>query len=60
MMSHAAVVARELGIPCVMNTGTGTTTLRTGDRVRVDGTAGTIEIISRDLPSPVTDERILQ
>ncbi len=57
MMSHAAVVARELGIPCVMNTGTGTTTLRTGDRIRVDGTAGTIEIISRDLQPSPTNER---
>ncbi|NGX10141.1 PEP-utilizing enzyme [Mycobacteroides franklinii] len=57
MMSHAAVVARELGIPCVMNTGTGTTTLRTGDRIRVDGTAGTIEIIGRDLQPSPTNER---
>lgn len=47
LMSHAAVVARELDIPCVMNTGTGTQTLRTGDTIRVDGAAGTIEIIHR-------------
>jgi pyruvate,water dikinase len=44
-ISHAAVVARELGIPCVVNTRTGTTDIRTGDRVRVDGAAGTIEIV---------------
>jgi pyruvate,water dikinase len=44
-LSHAAVVARELGIPCVVNTVSGTTTIRTGDRVRVDGTAGTVEIL---------------
>lgn len=47
LMSHAAVVARELGIPCVMNTGHGTTALRDGDVVRVDGRAGTVEVLSR-------------
>jgi pyruvate,water dikinase len=46
-LSHAAVVARELGIPCVVNTGTGTTSLCTGDRVRVDGTAGTVTVLER-------------
>jgi pyruvate,water dikinase len=45
VMSHAAVVARDLGIPCVVNTGEGSRTLRTGDQVRVDGTAGTVEIL---------------
>jgi phosphohistidine swiveling domain-containing protein len=45
-ISHAAVVARELGLPCVVNTRTGTQQLRTGDRVRVDGGAGTIEVLS--------------
>jgi pyruvate,water dikinase len=56
MMSHAAVVARELDIPCVMNTGTGTSAVRTGDIVRVDGAAGTIEIISREAQLPTTDQ----
>ncbi|MCV7102787.1 PEP/pyruvate-binding domain-containing protein [Mycobacterium palustre] len=46
-LSHAAVVARELGIPCVVNTGTGTRKLRTGDRVRVDGASGTVEVLER-------------
>jgi pyruvate, water dikinase len=47
LMSHAAVVARELGIPCVMNTGCGTTALRTGDLVSVDGGTGAVEILER-------------
>jgi pyruvate, water dikinase len=47
MMSHAAVVARELGIPCVMNTGCGTTALETGDLISVDGGTGTVEILER-------------
>jgi pyruvate,water dikinase len=46
-LSHAAVVARELEIPCVVNTHTGTRQLRTGDRVRVDGTAGTVQVLER-------------
>ena len=46
-LSHAAVVARELNIPCVVNTRDGTRRLTTGDRVRVDGKAGTVEILER-------------
>jgi pyruvate,water dikinase len=44
-LSHAAVVARELGVPCVVNTRTGSERLRTGDLVRVDGDTGTVEIL---------------
>jgi hypothetical protein len=44
-LSHGAIVARELGIPCVINTGDGTRTIRTGDLVRVDGSAGSVEIL---------------
>jgi phosphohistidine swiveling domain-containing protein len=47
VVSHAAVVARELGIPCVVNTRRGTDVLKDGDRVRVDGTAGTVELLER-------------
>jgi phosphohistidine swiveling domain-containing protein len=46
-LSHCAVVARELGIPCVVNTRGGSRQLRTGDRVRVDGALGTVEILAR-------------
>jgi pyruvate,water dikinase len=46
-MSHAAVVARELGVPCVMNTQVGTRTLRTGDLARVDGSTGVVEVLER-------------
>jgi phosphohistidine swiveling domain-containing protein len=47
MLSHAAVVARELGIPCVVNTRTATDRLNDGDHVRVNGSNGTVEILSR-------------
>jgi phosphohistidine swiveling domain-containing protein len=45
-MSHAAIVARELGVPCVIGTDNGSTVLRDGARVRVDGMAGTVEVLS--------------
>jgi phosphoenolpyruvate synthase/pyruvate phosphate dikinase len=44
-MSHAAIVAREFGIPAVVNTMTATQRLRNGQLVEVDGTAGTVRII---------------
>jgi pyruvate,water dikinase len=44
-LSHAAVVARELGVPCVVNTQRGTSVITTGDHVRVDGARGIVEII---------------
>jgi pyruvate,water dikinase len=47
-MSHGAVVARELGIPCVVNTGNGSTVIRTGDRVEVDGSSGAVRILEVD------------
>ena len=45
--SHGAIVARELGVPCVIGTGDGTRRIRTGDRLRVDGGVGRVEILSR-------------
>jgi pyruvate,water dikinase len=55
MISHAAVVARELGLPCVVNTRTGTRVFRDGDLVRVDGAAGTVELVKPvDRPGPGT------
>ncbi|MEV6985389.1 PEP/pyruvate-binding domain-containing protein [Sphaerisporangium sp. NPDC051017] len=47
VMSHTAVVARELGIPCVVNAKVATRHIRTGDRVRIDGAAGTVEVLER-------------
>jgi pyruvate,water dikinase len=46
-LSHAAIVARELGIPAVVNCGDATARLHTGDRVRVDGSTGRVEILER-------------
>ncbi len=46
-LSHAAIVARELGIPAVVGCGNATMRLHSGDRVRVDGGQGTVEILHR-------------
>lgn len=44
-LSHGAIVARELGIPCVVNTRDGSRRIRSGDRLRVDGGTGQIAIV---------------
>ena len=44
-LSHAAIVAREFGIPGVVSTRIATTTIADGSRVRVDGERGTLEIL---------------
>ncbi len=44
-LSHAAIVARELGIPAVVGCGNATMQLKTGDRVRVDGGRGIVELL---------------
>ncbi len=44
-VSHPAVLAREYGIPAVVGTSTGTWSIKTGDRLRVDGNAGVVEIL---------------
>jgi len=49
LLSHGAIVARELGIPCVINTVNGTRRIRTGDRRRVDGDRGVVTILE---PTP--------
>lgn len=45
MMSHAAIVCREYGLPAVTGTGSASTTIRTGQRIRVDGNAGRVEVL---------------
>lgn len=47
-LSHAAIVARELGIPAVVGTGNATLRLETGDRVIVDGGKGTIQFANEN------------
>jgi pyruvate,water dikinase len=44
-LSHAAIVARELGIPAVVGAGTATMRLKTGDKVRINGSEGVVELL---------------
>jgi phosphoenolpyruvate synthase/pyruvate phosphate dikinase len=44
-LTHAAIVSREYGIPCVVGTAVATQTIKTGDRIRVDGRAGTVRVL---------------
>lgn len=46
-LSHAAVVAREYGVPTVVNVKNATRLVSTGDEIEVDGSAGTVRIIAR-------------
>ena len=51
-LSHGAIVAREYGIPAVVGVADATTRLTTGQRVRIDGAAGTVELLV-DAPASV-------
>jgi pyruvate,water dikinase len=45
MMSHAAIVCREYGVPAVTGTAYATQNIETGQRIRVDGSSGTVTIL---------------
>lgn len=44
-VSHGAVIAREYGLPAIVNTRTATRAIRTGDRVRLDADSGFVTIL---------------
>ena len=45
LMSHAVIVSRELGIPCVVSVESATTRIPDGAMVEVDGVAGTVTVL---------------
>jgi len=45
-LSHGAIIAREMGLPCVIGTVDGTTSIPDGALVDVDGDAGTVQIVT--------------
>jgi len=47
LMAHAAIIAREYGMPCVAGASDSTRVLKTGDRIRVDGSTGVVDILER-------------
>ncbi|KMO70832.1 phosphoenolpyruvate synthase [Mycolicibacterium chlorophenolicum] len=67
MTCHAAIVARELGVPCIVGTRTATRDLHNGTVVTVDGARGevvsgrvepkpTVSVTERSAPAPVVSE----
>jgi phosphohistidine swiveling domain-containing protein len=48
-LSHSSIVAREYGIPAVLGTGAATKRVQTGQTIAVDGSAGTVSLIARQL-----------
>lgn len=47
LTSHAAIIARELGIPCVVGTKNATKILKDGNKIKVDGTKGKVALIKK-------------
>ena len=45
MMSHAAIVCREYGLPAVTGTGNGSSRIETGQKIRVDGNTGQVTVL---------------
>ncbi|OGP96071.1 MAG: hypothetical protein A2157_18955 [Deltaproteobacteria bacterium RBG_16_47_11] len=50
LTSHAAIVSREYGLPAVTGTGVATSIIKTGDIIKVDGSAGTVVIVKKAAP----------
>jgi phosphohistidine swiveling domain-containing protein len=49
-VSHPAVLSREFGIPAVVGTTVATSQIKSGDRIRIDGTKGIVEILAPAAP----------
>jgi phosphoenolpyruvate synthase/pyruvate phosphate dikinase len=56
-MTHGAVIAREYGLPAVVGVEHATHLIRDGQRIRVNGTDGYVEILADDAASPPTTTR---
>jgi phosphoenolpyruvate synthase/pyruvate phosphate dikinase len=52
LTSHPAVLSREFGIPAVIGTSVATRTIKTGDRIRVNGTTGVVDILRAAAQGP--------
>jgi pyruvate,water dikinase len=58
-LSHGAIVAREYGIPAVMNIYQATQRLKDGQQVRIDGEKGLVELLSSPSESLSADETLM-
>jgi len=57
MLTHAAITAREYGIPAVVGTWAATSSINNGDIIRIYGTEGIVDIISRASKKVVADDK---
>jgi phosphoenolpyruvate synthase/pyruvate phosphate dikinase len=55
MLSHSAITARELNIPCVVDTKNASKLLKTGDEIEVDADMGIIKVLSMSSPFETTE-----
>jgi phosphohistidine swiveling domain-containing protein len=53
-LTHAAIVSREYGVPCVTGTGRATRLIETGDLVEVDGGTGRVRVLRRESQAGTT------
>ncbi|HVB95969.1 MAG TPA: phosphoenolpyruvate synthase [Nitrososphaerales archaeon] len=58
MTSHAAIVSRELGVPCIVGTGTATQVLKEGSLISVDGSRGIV--FSGEVASTVSSKELTE
>lgn len=58
MMTHGLVVAREYGLPAVVGVRQATERLKTGQRVRVDGSSGKITILEEQPAQVQNDNQV--
>jgi rifampicin phosphotransferase len=56
MLSHGSVVARELGVPCVVDVRDATRRIAPGARLLVDGGSGRVTVLAEDAPGSETDQ----
>jgi len=47
LLSHAAIIGREFGIPTIVNSHVATSQIKTGQHIRVDGTNGAIYFLDK-------------
>jgi len=59
LLSHGSVVARELGVPCVVDVAGATRRIATGDRVSVDGDSGRVTLVTGAAAAAAEGERFL-
>ena len=56
-VSHPAVLSREFGIPAVVGTSVATEQIKNGDRIRINGTTGVVEILGAAPARPLVGDR---